>query len=183
MLVDMALNPVSPRVHPSAYVCEGAVLIGQVTVGEDCFVGPNAVLRGDIEPLTMERGSNVQDCVVLHTHAGHPVVIEEEASVGHGAVVHGARVGAHSIVGMNATVLDDAVVGHHSIVGAGAVVPNGFQIPPKSLAVGIPCKVVKTDDDAVAEMAYQNGQRYLGYRRDHVAGRWGVLRGPHHEGA
>lgn len=171
---------VRPQVDASAYICDGAVLIGQVTVGAECFIGPNAVLRGDIEPLTMEPGSNVQDCAVLHTHAGHPVVIGREASVGHGAVIHGATVQAHAIVGMNATVLDEAVVGEKSIVAAGAVVPNGFHVPARSLAVGIPCKVVKEDDDAVAEMAYQNGQRYLEYRRQHIAGAWGVLRGPHH---
>ncbi len=176
-------SPATPQVHPSAVVCAGAVLIGQVVIEQDCFVGPNAVLRGDIEPLTMRRGSNVQDCVVLHTHAGNPVVVGEEASVGHGAVVHGATIGPHSIVGMNATVLDKAVVGDHAVVGAGAVVPNGFVVPPRSLAVGIPCRVVKTDDDAVAEMAYQNGQRYLRYREEHIAGRWGVLRGPLGPGA
>ncbi len=173
-------NPVSPQVHPSAYICEGAVLIGQVVVEENCFIGPNAVLRGDIEPLTMKRGSNVQDCVVLHTHAGNPVVIEEEASVGHGAVIHGATIGAHSIIGMNATVLDKAVVGNHSVIGAGAVVPNGFQVPPRSLAVGVPCKVIKEDDDGIANMAFQNGQRYLEYRREHIAGKWATLKGPHY---
>lgn len=169
-----------PRVDGSAYICDGAVLIGQVTVGADCFIGPNAVLRGDIEPLVMEAGSNVQDCVVLHTHAGNPVRIGKEASIGHGAVIHGATVEAHAIVGMNATVLDQAVVGERSIVAAGAVVPNGFQVPPKSLAVGMPCKVVKEDDEDVAKMAYENGQRYLEYRNEHVAGKWEVLRGPHH---
>lgn len=173
---------IAPQVHPSAYICDGAVLIGQVTVGKDCFIGPNAVLRGDIEPLVMEEGSNVQDCVILHTHAGNPVTIGKQASVGHGAVIHGATIGAHAIIGMNATVLDKAHVGDHAIIGAGAVVPNGFQVPAKSLAVGVPCKVVKTDDDAVAEMAFNNGQRYLGYRKQHIAGEWGVLKGPHYGG-
>lgn len=169
-----------PQIHPSAYVCAGAVLIGQVTVGKDCFIGPNAVLRGDIEPLVMEDGSNVQDNCVLHTHAGNPVRIGREASIGHGAVIHGATIEDHCIVGMNATVLDQAVVGHHSIIGAGAVVPNGFQVPAKSLAVGIPCKVVKEDDDSIADMAYQNGQRYLGYREEHIAGKWATVTGPYH---
>ncbi len=168
-----------PNVHPSAYICEGAILIGQVTVGKDCFIGPNAVLRGDIEPLVMEDGSNVQDNCVLHTHAGNPVTIGKEASIGHGAVIHGATIEAHCIIGMNATVLDKAVVGHHSVVGAGCVVNNGMHIPPKSLAVGVPAKVIKTDDEAIADMAFRNGQRYLGYRKQHIAGEWGVLKGPH----
>lgn len=151
-----------------------------MTVGKDCFIGPNAVLRGDIEPLVMEEGSNVQDNCVLHTHAGNPVTIGKEASIGHGAVVHGATIGAHCIIGMNATVLDKAVVGERSVIGAGCVVNNGMQIPPKSLAVGVPAKIVKTDDDAIAEMAYNNGQRYLGYRKQHIAGEWQTLTGPYY---
>lgn len=170
-------DPIGPDIHPDAYISVGAVILGQVTIEADCFVGPNAVLRGDIEPLVMRRGSNVQDCCVLHTNKGNPVEIGAGASVGHGAVVHGATIGPESIIGMNAVVLDKAVVGRRAIVGAGAVVPERFQVPDRSLAVGVPCKVVREDDDGVAEAAYQNGQRYLRYREEHLAGRWETVVG------
>ncbi len=177
-LTLMEASAVTPRVHPSSYVAAGAILIGQVTVEEGCFIGPNAVLRGDIEPVTIQAGANVQDCCVLHTHAGNPVTIGEGASVGHGAVVHGATVEAHALIGMNAVVLDRAVVGARSVIGACALVPEGFVVPPRSLAVGVPCRVVREDDDRIAEMAVQNGVRYHGYREAHRAGQWGVVRGP-----
>jgi phenylacetic acid degradation protein len=153
-----------------------AVLIGQVTIGKGCFIGPGAVLRGDIEPVTVEDGANVQDNCVLHTHKGNPVRIGRDASVGHGAVVHGATVEARALIGMNAVVLDKAVIGESAVVGALALVPEGFHVPPASLAVGIPCRIVKENDARIREMATQNGARYHRYREEHLEGRWGTHR-------
>lgn len=170
----MTTDPIYPLVDPSALIGPGAVLQGQVTVGPDCFICPNAVLRGDIEPITMERGSNVQDCCVIHTSRGNPAVIEEEASIGHGAVIHGATIKRSAMIGMNAVVLDGAVVGEESVVGAGCVVPMGMEIPPRCLAVGAPARIIKEDDERIADIAVQNGVRYLRYRDEHIAGRWGT---------
>ncbi|MGB1697851.1 MAG: gamma carbonic anhydrase family protein [Thermoplasmatota archaeon] len=170
----MTTDSIFPQVHPSALIGPGAVLQGQVTVGEDCFICPNAVLRGDIEPITLERGSNVQDCCVVHTSRGNPAVICEEASIGHGAVIHGATIGKSAMIGMNAVVLDGAVVGEEAVVGAGCVVPMGMTIPPRCLAVGTPARIVKEDDERIADIARKNGVRYLRYRDEHVAGRWGT---------
>lgn len=167
-----------PQVHPSAFLAPGAVLIGQVTVGRDCFVGPNCVLRGDIEPIVVADGANLQDNVTVHTHKGSPVTVGPDVSVGHGAVVHGATLEAGCLVGMNAVVLDHAVVGEEAVVGALTLVPARFQVPPRSLAVGIPCQVKRHDDAAVAQMARDNGRRYHGYLGEHRAGRWGVVTGP-----
>ena len=176
------MPPVAPKIHPSAVLAPGAVVIGQVTIEADCFIGPNAVLRGDIEPIVVRRGSNVQDNCTVHTERGSPVSIGPDASIGHGAVVHGATIGERALVGMNAVVLNGAVVGDRCVVGALTLVPQGFKIPPRSLAVGVPCTVRKTNDDAIADMAFQNTERYHGYRLDHLAGKWSTVVGPKNDG-
>jgi carbonic anhydrase/acetyltransferase-like protein (isoleucine patch superfamily) len=173
-----AQRPGTPSIHPSAVLAPGATVIGQVTIEAECFIGPNAVLRGDIEPILVRRGSNVQDNCTVHTERGSPVAIGPDASVGHGAVVHGATIGERALVGMNAVVLNGAVVGERAVVGALSLVPNGFQVPPRSLAVGIPCQVRKQDDEAVAQMAFQNTERYHRYRLEHLGGLWRTVRGP-----
>lgn len=167
-----------PDIHPSVLLCPGAVVIGQVTIGRDCFIGPNCVLRGDIEPIVVEPGANLQDNVTVHTHKGSPVTVGADASVGHGAVVHGATLEPACLVGMNAVVLDHAVVGRESVVGALTLVPQRFHVPPRSLAVGIPCQIKRQDDAAVAQMARENGQRYHRYLAEHRAGQWGTVLGP-----
>ena len=169
---------IEPTIHPSAVLAPGAVVIGQVTIEADCFIGPNAVLRGDIDPIVVRRGSNIQDNCTVHTERGYPVSIGPDASVGHGAVVHGATIAERALVGMNAVVLNGAVVGERAVVGALTLVPNLFQVPPRSLAVGSPCVVKKQDDAKVAEMAFQNTERYHRYRLEHLAGRWKTVVGP-----
>lgn len=144
----------------------------------ECFIGPNAVLRGDIEPITVLRGSNIQDNCTLHTERGFPATIGPDVSVGHGAVVHGATVEEWALIGMNAVVLNGAVVGHHALVGALSLVPDGFRVPPRSLAVGAPCSIVREDDERIARMTHANTQRYHGYRREHLEGRWKTITGP-----
>lgn len=170
-----------PTIHPSAVLAPGAVVIGQVTIEADCFIGPNAVLRGDIDPIVIRRGSNVQDNCTVHTENGSPVSIGPDASVGHGAVVHGATVGERALVGMNAVVLNGAVVGERAVVGALTLVPAGFKVPPRSLAVGVPCTIKKQDDAGVAEMAFQNTERYHRYREEHLAGLWKTVVGPRND--
>ncbi len=171
-------GPVGPAIHPSSVIAPGAVLIGQVTVEAECFIGPNAVLRGDIEPIVVRRGSNIQDNCTIHTEKGSPVVIGPDASVGHGAVVHGATIGERALIGMNAVVLNGAVVGEHAVVGALTLVPNNFRVPPRTLAVGIPCQLKKQGDPAIVEMAFQNTERYHRYRLEHLSGRWRTVVGP-----
>jgi phenylacetic acid degradation protein len=169
---------VGPSIHPSSVLAPGAVVIGQVTIEAECFIGPNAVLRGDIEPIVVKRGSNIQDNCTVHTERGSPVSIGPDASVGHGAVVHGATIGERALVGMNAVVLNGAVVGERAVVGALTLVPNNFQVPPRTLAVGSPCVLKKQGDPAIAEMAHLNTERYHRYRLEHLAGLWATVRGP-----
>lgn len=169
---------IGPTIHPTAVIAPGAILIGNVTVEAECFIGPNAVLRGDIDPIVVRCGSNVQDNCTVHTENGSPVSIGPNASVGHGAVVHGATIGERALVGMNAVVLNGATVGDHAIVGALTLVPDGFAVPPKTLAVGIPCRLLKQGDAGVAERAFMNTERYHRYREEHLSGIWKAVVGP-----
>jgi len=143
-----AFEGLIPVVDPAAFVHPTATLIGDVIISARCFVGPGAVLRGDLGRIVMHAGSNVQDTCVLHTFPGGDVVIEEDGHVGHGAVLHGCRVGRNALIGINAVVLDQAEIGPESMVAAGAVVPIGFKVPERTLVGGVPAKILRTLDDA-----------------------------------
>ena len=133
----------TPVVDPDAFVHPTAVLIGDVIIGPRCLVGPSAVLRGDIGRLEMRAGSNVQDTCVVHCFPGKDVLIEEAGHVGHGAVLHGCRVGRNALIGMNAVLMDDVVVGEGSIVGALAFVRERTEIPAGTLWAGAPAKQIR----------------------------------------
>jgi phenylacetic acid degradation protein len=143
------INGVRPVVHPSAYVHPSAVLIGDVIVGPRCYIGPLASLRGDFGRLVLEEGVNVQDTCVMHGFPDDDTVIEVDGHIGHGAVLHGCRVGRNALVGMNAVVMDKAVVGAESIIAAMSFVKAGMVIPPRSLVMGTPARVMRevTEDE------------------------------------
>lgn len=132
-----------PRIADSAFVAETAVIIGDVEVAEGASVWYGAVLRGDIGRIYVGVRSNVQDNCVVHNGPGEDVYIGEDVTVGHGAILHGCRIGDRCLIGMGAVVLSKAEIGEGCIVGAGAVVKEGDKIPPGSLVVGVPAKVVK----------------------------------------
>jgi phenylacetic acid degradation protein len=155
-----AFEGLVPVVDPAAFVHPTATLIGDVIIGPRCFVGPGAVLRGDLGRLVMHAGSNVQDTCVLHTFPDCEVVIEEDGHVGHGAVLHGCRVGRNAMIGINAVVLDQAEVGPEAIVAAGAVVPIGFKVPERTLVGGIPAKILRLLDDADVARKSQGTRAY-----------------------
>lgn len=142
-----SIEGVVPVVHPSAYVHPTAVLIGDVWIGANCYVGPVASLRGDFGRVILNEGSNIQDNCVMHAFPGMDTVIEKNGHVGHGAILHGCIVGEDAMVGMNAVVMDEAVIAPRSIVGAGALVKAGFQCEPASLIVGTPAKVLRMLND------------------------------------
>jgi phenylacetic acid degradation protein len=137
------INGIVPVVDPTAYVHPNATLIGDVIVGPGCYVAPGASLRGDFGRIVLEEGSNVQDCCVMHGFPGTDTIVEKDGHVGHGAILHGCIVKRNAMVGMNAVVMDEAVVGESAIVAACAFVKAGMVIPPRSLAVGTPAKVVR----------------------------------------
>lgn len=132
-----------PVVDPTAFVHPDAVLIGDVMVGRNCYVGACAVLRGDFGRLVMRTGSNVQDNCVLHSFPNLDVVIEEDGHVGHGAMLHGCKIGRNSLVGMNAVVMDGVTIGEEAIVGANSFVKAGTVVPPRMMAIGSPAKITR----------------------------------------
>lgn len=136
-----------PVVHESAFVHPKASVTGNVIIGKDVYIGPGAAIRGDWGGIVIEDGCNVQENCTIHMFPGVTVVLEAGAHIGHGAVVHGARIGANSLIGMNAVVMDNATVGAGSIVGALCFVPTEMQIPPRSVVVGNPAKIVKEVSD------------------------------------
>jgi phenylacetic acid degradation protein len=138
-----SIEGVTPVVHPTAYVHPSAVIIGDVIIGADCYIGPNACLRGDFGRILIERGVNVQDCCIVHGFPERDTVVEENGHIGHGAVLHCCRIGRNALVGMNAVVMDKAEVGEAAIVAAMAFVKAGTLVPPKSLAAGIPARIVR----------------------------------------
>ena len=136
-----------PVVHESAFVHPNATVVGNVVIGRDVYVGPSAVIRGDWGGIEIADGCNVQEGCVIHMFPGIIVRLEENAHIGHGAVVHGAHIGRNVLIGMNAVIMDRADIGEESIVGALSFVPAEMQVPRRSLVVGNPAKIVKSVSD------------------------------------
>jgi carbonic anhydrase/acetyltransferase-like protein (isoleucine patch superfamily) len=138
-------------IHESAFVHPNATVTGNVVIGRDVYVGPGAAIRGDWGGVVIEDGCNVQENCTIHMFPGVTVVLEESAHIGHGSIVHGARIGRNSLIGMNAVIMDNAVVGAECIVGALTFVPADMQIPDRKVVVGNPAKIVKdVSDDMIA---------------------------------
>src|SRR5215470_17169627 len=152
-----AIDGVTPVVHPSAFVHESAVLIGDVIVGARAYIGPCACLRGDFGRIVVEEGANIQDTCMLHGFPGKDTVVGADATIGHGAVLHGCVVGRGVLVGMNAVVNDNAEVGDDAVIAALAFVRAEAKIPPRSLAAGIPARVLR-----------KIGEQELAWKRDNM---------------
>lgn len=136
-----------PVVHPSSFVHPLAAVTGNVIIGKDCYIGPGAALRGDWGGIVLEDGCNVQESCTIHMFPGVTVVLEAGAHIGHGAIIHGARIGRNCLIGMNAVIMDEALIGDESIVGALSFIPAKMQVPQRSLVVGNPGKVIKEVSD------------------------------------
>jgi phenylacetic acid degradation protein len=142
-LTVYAINGVTPVVDPSAYVHPSAVLIGDVIVGAGCYVGPCASLRGDFGRIDIRAGANLQDACVAHGFPGVDTIVCEDGHVGHCAVLHGCIVERNALVGMNCVINDHAVIGESAIVAAMAFVKANMVVPPRTLAAGMPARVVR----------------------------------------
>jgi len=163
-------------IHPTAYVAENCTLRGEVTVGAHASLWFHSVLRGDTAPIRIGERSNIQDGCILHTDLDLPVEIGDDVTVGHGAIVHGARVEGEVLVAMRATVLSGAVIGRRCIIGAGALVPEKAVIPSGSLVLGIPGKVVRSLSDLEVQRILDNARVYMDYARAYTEGRVGKPR-------
>jgi phenylacetic acid degradation protein/carnitine operon protein CaiE len=141
---------IKPVIHPTAFVHQTAVVIGHVVIGKDVYIGPGAVLRGDWGSIRIADGCNVQENCVIHMFPGIEVVLETGAHIGHGAVIHGARIGENVLIGMNSVIMDEVIIGKNCIIGALSFVKAGENIPEKSLVAGNPAKIIKTlDEDTI----------------------------------
>ena len=141
----------TPVIHESAYIHPQAVVTGNVIIGEQVYIGPGAALRGDWGGIVIADGCNVQENCTIHMFPGVTVRLEEGAHIGHGAIIHGAHIGRNCMVGMNAVIMDEVRLGAESIVGALAFLKAGAEIPPRSLVVGNPGKIIRqVSDDMIA---------------------------------
>lgn len=145
-------NMKQPQIHKNSFIAAGAVVLGDVTVSEDCSIWYNATVRAGRESITIGIGSNIQDNAVVHVDTGYPVMIGEYVTIGHGAVIHGCSIGSNSLIGMGAILLNGAQIGKNCIIGAGALVTQNMVIQDNSMVIGSPAKVIRrvTPDEAAS---------------------------------
>ncbi len=166
-----SFGEITPRIAASAWIAPGAVVVGDVEIGDDSSIWYTAVVRGDVHQIRIGARSNVQDGAVVHvTRDRFPTRIGDEVTVGHRAVVHGCVVGDGALIGIGAIVLDGARIGEGALVGAGAVVTPGSEIEPHSLALGTPARTVRTLDDAERATQRERTLSYVATARQHSAG-------------
>jgi len=145
----------------SAWIAPDAAVIGRVVLKPRCSVWFNAVLRGDNEPIVIGEDSNVQDGTIMHTDMGFPLTVGRGVTIGHRAMLHGCTVGDYSLIGIGATVLNNAKIGRNCIIGAHALITENKEIPDNSLAVGSPAKVIRTLDEETAELLKASANHYV----------------------
>jgi carbonic anhydrase/acetyltransferase-like protein (isoleucine patch superfamily) len=154
-------NGVSPTVHASVFVAPGAYIIGNVQIGKESTVWFNAVLRGDDGPIIVGERCSIQDNSTIHLYEGFPVIIEDDVTVGHNVILHGCKIGKRSIIGMGSTLLDNVEVGEECIIGANTLLAGGIKIPPRSLVLGSPGKVVRELTEKDLQMLQMSSEHYV----------------------
>lgn len=142
---------VKPVVHPNSFVHPQAAVTGNVIIGKDCYIGPGAAIRGDWGQIIIEDGCNVQENCTIHMFPGVQVLLKQGAHIGHGAIIHGAIIGSHCLIGMNAVIMDEVELEEECIVGALSFVKQGMKIPKRSLLAGNPAKIIKEVSDEMME--------------------------------
>lgn len=165
----LALPNSTPTIDPTAFVADGARIVGDVSLAAGSSVWYNAVLRGDSAEIVIGPGSNVQDNVSMHVDSGHPVVIGAKVSIGHNAVVHGCTVGDGTLIGMGSVILSGAVIGAGCLIAGGAVVLGGTDVPAGSLVAGVPAKVRRMLSEEERAGLIANADIYLGHLQTHAA--------------
>ncbi|HZJ79996.1 MAG TPA: gamma carbonic anhydrase family protein [Dysgonamonadaceae bacterium] len=165
MALIKSVRGFTPQIGKNIYLAENATIIGDVIIGDDCSIWYNTVLRGDVNSIRIGNRVNVQDGTVIHTLYQKSVsIIEDDVSIGHNAVIHGAKIESGALIGMGAIVLDHAVIGEGAIIAAGSVVLSGTQVEPGSIYAGVPAKFVKNvDPEQSKEMNQKIANNYIMY--------------------
>jgi carbonic anhydrase/acetyltransferase-like protein (isoleucine patch superfamily) len=157
-----------PSISAKAFVHDAAVIIGDVVIEDGVNVWPGAVLRGDIERITIKERASIQDGALIHTDPGYPTSVGAGSTIAHGCIIHGCTIGNRTLVAMGAIVLTGAGVGSDSIIGAAALVPEGKKIPDKSIAMGIPAKVVRDADSNDIKRIEETNSAYLALMKKYL---------------
>ena len=168
MAIIKTFKDSEPEIAESVFVAENAVVIGDVKIGELSSIWYGTVLRGDSDQIRIGKRSNVQDNAVVHVDPGFPVSIGNDCIVGHLALIHGASIDNNVLVGMHSTILNGAQIGEYSIIGANALVTSNTVIPPRSLVLGSPAKVVKTLTEEQIVKIQKNAKAYVMLSRQYL---------------
>lgn len=163
----------TPKVGKNVLICDGAKVIGQVSLGDNVSIWYNCVLRGDVNSISIGENTNVQDLTTIHVWhkdaqnpQGFPVVIGKNVTIGHNCIIHACKIADNCLIGMGAIVMDNVEIGNNSIVGAGAVVTKGKKFPPNSLILGSPAKFVRELKQEEIEEIANSATRYVGFKDD-----------------
>ena len=160
------------KIHPTAFIAPTAAVMGDVTVGENASLWYHTVVRGDMAPIIIGSDSNIQDGTIVHVDEEVPCTVGRRVAVGHRVVLHGCTVADDCLIGMGSVLLNGVAVGAGSVVAAGAVIPEGMQIPPKSLVMGVPGRIIRSVDAALAERVTATWSHYVEEARAHRSGRY-----------
>jgi carbonic anhydrase/acetyltransferase-like protein (isoleucine patch superfamily) len=150
-----------PKINSRTYISKQSLIIGKVTIAKDASIWPGCVLRGDVEEIFIGEATNLQDGVLVHTNFALPVVIGQKVTVGHGAILHGCKIGANCLIGMGAIILDGAVIGDNCIIGAGSVVTEHAQVRSGSLVLGVPGKIVRKVNEEEIKKLEKSADEYV----------------------
>jgi carbonic anhydrase/acetyltransferase-like protein (isoleucine patch superfamily) len=168
----------APSIHPTAFIAPNASVMGDVTIGAESSIWYGAVLRGDMAPIVIGSQTNLQDGTMVHVDEEVPCRIGSRVGVGHRVILHGCTVEDECLVGMGSVLLNNVTIGTGSVVGAGAVLPEGMQVPPRSLVLGVPARVVRAVDERLAARIAETWSHYVGQAKAHRAGEFPLYRPP-----
>jgi carbonic anhydrase/acetyltransferase-like protein (isoleucine patch superfamily) len=168
---------VSGAIHPSAFIAPGAAVMGDVTIGPDASVWYGAVLRGDMAPITIGAETCLQDGTIAHVDDDAPCTIGRRVGVGHRVILHGCTVEDECLIGMGSVLLNHVTIGTGSVIAAGAVIPEGMQVPPKSLVMGVPGRIVRTGVASLATRITETWSHYVEQARAHRSGQYPLMQG------
>ncbi len=163
-----------PTIHPTAFIAPTAVVLGEVTLGAQASVWYTAVLRGDIDRITVGDHTNIQDGTIVHVDEGVPCSIGNRVGIGHRAVIHGCTIEDDCLIGMGSVLLNGVRIGTGSVVAAGAVIPEGMRVPPGSLVMGVPGRIVRQVDEELTRRIEETWRHYVQRAEEHRSGRYGL---------